>query len=91
MNSNWFRKLGVLAGAFVVAASSSAAVIHQGKIAIVRSKETSLNVRFCGANVALVEIRLNGQSIGTRKLAATQNEGELGFELDLAALHDGDN
>lgn len=91
MNSNWFRKLGVLAGAFVVAASSSAAVIHQGKIAIVRSKETSLNVRFSGANVALVEIRLNGQSIGTRKLAATQNEGELGFELDLAALHDGDN
>ncbi len=52
----------------------------------------TLTVRYAGAsNVALVEFKLNGQSIGTRAVSPSKAAGETNFTIDLSSLNDGDN
>jgi len=51
----------------------------------------TLTIRYNGANAALVELRINGESIGTRSVNAAKAAGETNFTIDLQALRDGDN
>lgn len=89
---SWIRKVSLMAGVLAVGVSAQAAVYyHQGKISVVRSKDSQLNVRFSGASVALVELRINGLSVGTKKLSQIQSSGEAAFDFELDSLHDGDN
>lgn len=49
------------------------------------------SIKYSGANAAMVELRLNGVSIGTKQTSPLKSSGEATFTLDLTALNDGDN
>jgi hypothetical protein len=51
----------------------------------------TLTVRYSGAHAALIELRVNGASFGTRTADPSQEKGETDFTLDLAALNNGEN
>ena len=66
--------------------------IEDTKITIDRALNSpTVTVRYSGANAALVELRLNGESVGTRSVAATKAAGETNFNINLTDLKDGDN
>jgi hypothetical protein len=87
------RRMCVLAGLTVLAAASSATMLpFDAQINIDRALNSpTLTVRYNGANAAIVELRINGESIGTRSVTAAKSAGETNFEIDLNALKDGDN
>jgi hypothetical protein len=85
------RRLFLTAGLCVVAASASAFSIDP-QIMIDRALDSpTLTVRYTGVSVALVELRVNGESLGTRSVSAAKVSGETNFNLDLGILKDGDN
>src|ERR1700722_20339014 len=85
------RTLFAAAGLLAVAASASAFGISQ-QIQIDRALDSpTLTVRYTGVTAPLVELRVNGESIGTRTVAASKDSGETNFTLDVAGLKDGDN
>lgn len=87
----WLRRLTVLAGLAVVVASTPA-FVYDAQIMIDRALNSpTLTIRYSGASVALVELRLNGKSLGTRPVSAARSSGETNFTLDLSSLTDGDN
>lgn len=89
--SKTIRRALVLAGISVMAASASA-VPWDARINIDRALNSpTLTVRYSGANAALVELRLNGESLGTRSVTALKDAGETNFDLNLSLLKDGDN
>lgn len=81
----------------VVAGLAVLSVVASGftfdvKIAIDRALNSpTLTVRYSGANVALVELKLNGESLGTRSVSSTKSAGETNFNINLSTLNDGDN
>jgi hypothetical protein len=81
----------ILAGLAVLSVTANA-FMFDVKIAIDRALNSpTLTVRYSGANVALVELKLNGVSLGTRNVNAGKASGETNFTLDLSSLNDGDN
>lgn len=82
-----------LALAGLVAASSlAAAFIDDAKILIDRALNSpTLNIRYSGASAALVELRINGISLGTRTVNPGKSAGETTFNIDLTTLSEGDN
>lgn len=83
-------RLGALA-AMALTASLSLAFYDQ-QIVIDRALNSpTVNVKYSGARAAMVEIRLNGVSLGTRTVSSAKTSGEISFTLDLNALTDGDN
>jgi hypothetical protein len=85
-----------LARAFLLAAATCAAAwalaFYDQQILIDRALNSpTINVRYSGAKAALVELRLNGISLGTRTVNPAKASGETSFTLDLNALLDGDN
>jgi hypothetical protein len=87
-----FTRIGIVAG-LITAMANAYAWTFDAQITIDRAVNSpTLTVRYSGAtNVALVELRINGQSVGTRSVAASKAAGETNFNLDLSALNDGDN
>jgi hypothetical protein len=83
----------VLAGLLVVAATASSAMIPEdARISIDRALNSpTLTIRYAGASAALVELRINGESVGTRSVSADKTAGETNFTIDLSQLRDGDN
>lgn len=51
----------------------------------------TLTVRYSGASVSLVELRVNGESFSTREVAGGKASGETNFNLATKDLKDGDN
>lgn len=91
MTRRSLRKLCVLAGLAVLSVAANA-FMFDVKIAIDRALNSpTLTVRYSGANVALVELKLNGVSLGTRSVNSGKANGETNFTLDLSTLNDGDN
>ncbi|HEY0868564.1 MAG TPA: stalk domain-containing protein [Fimbriimonas sp.] len=85
------RRMCVVAGMAVLGAVASALPLD-AQIFIDRAiNSPTLNVRYNGANAALVELRLNGKSMGTRSVNAAKATGETNFSIDLNSLKDGDN
>src|SRR5579862_3251769 len=85
------RRLFLAAGLCVIAASASAFSIDP-QIMIDRALDSpTLTVRYTGVSAALVELRVNGESLGTRAVTATRASGETNFTLDLSELKEGDN
>lgn len=81
----------ILAGMAVLSVAANA-FMFDVKIAIDRALNSpTLTVRYSGANVALVEMKLNGVSLGTRSVSSGKANGETNFTLDLSSLVDGDN
>lgn len=86
--------LAALAGFCVLAASAPAIAIPSDDATIVIDRalnSPTLTIRFAGVQAALVELRINGTSYGTRSVDATAKRGETTFTLDPSLLADGDN
>jgi hypothetical protein len=85
------RRLYVIAGLAVLAASSQAFILD-GQISIDRALNSpTLTVRYSNASAALVELRVNGESVATRSVNAGKSAGETSFNLNLSTLTSGDN
>ncbi|HVT12399.1 MAG TPA: stalk domain-containing protein [Fimbriimonadaceae bacterium] len=68
------------------------AFIFDGQITIDRALNSpTLTVRYANANAALVELRVNGESIATRSVSSAKSSGETTFTLNLSSLAAGDN
>lgn len=88
---SWMKRLGAIAGIAVVSCAAQA-YFQDATILIDRALNSpTMTIRYSGARVALVEIRLNGVSMGTRNVDARLNSGETNFTLDPRSLKDGDN
>lgn len=82
----------VAAGLLVMGACASAMLPADAQIMIDRALNSpTLTVRYNGARVALVELKLNGESLGTRAVSSTKASGETTFTIDLSNLKDGAN
>jgi len=85
------RTLAAIAGVAVLACVASAIALD-GDIIIDRALNSPvLNVKYTGAGVTLVELRVNGVSVATRNVSAKEARGEVNFTLDMGALREGDN
>jgi hypothetical protein len=83
------RKLGF--GALVLA-FAAVATAKDVKVDVDRAiNNPTITIRYAGAEVALVEVRLNGTSIGTRSVSAAATTGETNFTVNPADLQDGEN
>lgn len=83
-------RMGAMA-AFALAAVSAFGFYDQ-EILIKRALNSpDLTVRYSGARVAMVELRLNGMSLGTKPANSGVTSGESVFTLDLGLLSDGEN
>ncbi len=72
--------------------SVAAYAFYDAQILIQRALNSpTLNIKYSGANAALVELRLNGISLGSRTVSASKSSGEASFTMDLGSLNDGDN
>jgi hypothetical protein len=92
MTSKTMRKMCVLAGIAVLGATASALVPFDTHISIDRALNSpTITIRYTGAHAALVELRVNGDSIGTRSMTAAKDAGETNFNVSLTDLKDGDN
>lgn len=81
----------VVAGLSIMAVAAHA-FIFDGQITIDRALNSpTLTVRYVNANAALVELRVNGESVATRTVNAGKNNGETNFTLNLASLSGGEN
>ncbi len=68
------------------------ALIFDGQITIDRAiNSPTLTVKYTHANAALVELRVNGESVATRTVSADSSTGETTFTLNLASLSGGTN
>ncbi len=85
------RRLAALAGLAAVASSASAFSLDP-EITIDRALNSpTIAVRYNGVAATLVELRINGESLGTREVSGDKKRGETNFTIDLAALKEGDN
>jgi hypothetical protein len=89
--NRWIAKACAL-GLLVTASFMSSAWAQDSKISIDRALNSpTLTVRYSGAHAALIELRVNGTSFGTRNADPGNSKGETNFTLDLTALSNGDN
>ena len=85
------HRLIALAGLAAVAASASALSVDP-QITVDRALNSpTLSVRYTGATATLIELRINGESVGTREVSGSRSGGETTFTIDLDALKNGDN
>jgi len=85
------RIVGALAGVSMLCVAAQA-YLQDATILIDRALNSpTMTVRYSGAKVAMIELRLNGVSIATRNADARLNSGETNFTVDPKALRDGDN
>ncbi|HEY3780881.1 MAG TPA: copper amine oxidase N-terminal domain-containing protein [Fimbriimonadaceae bacterium] len=90
-SSNWIARICAL-GLLLGTGSLAVASIQDAKIVIDHALNSpTLTVRYNGAHVALVEMRLNGVSFGTRSTDPGQAKGETNFTIDLSSLSGGNN
>lgn len=91
MTKNTLRTMCVAAG-LLVGAVSAYAFGSDATIMIDRALNSpTLTVRYKGAHAALVELRVNGESFGTRSVTSTKDNGQANFTLSTTDLRDGDN
>lgn len=92
MTSKAIRTMCLIAGVSVLATTANAAWLEDTKITIDRALNSpTVTVKYSGANAALVELLLNGESVGTRSVSSTRANGETNFTINLPDLKDGDN
>lgn len=91
MKRTGIKRMCLLAGA-VVLGSVANAFFYDATITIDRAiNSPTLTVRYSGANATMVELRINGVSIGTRSVNGLKSFGETNFKIDSSMLTEGDN
>ena len=85
------HRLGALAGLLALSLTATA-LDTDATIRIDRALNSpTLTVKYTGAAAALAELRLNGESYGTRVLDPSNEKGETNFTLGSTVLNDGEN
>lgn len=78
--------------ALVMGAAVAQAGFVDASIMIDRAANNkTLTVKYDGARASTVELRINGQSIASKKVSDQFNTGETTFDIDVAALESGNN
>jgi len=91
MKRTGIKRMCLLAGA-VVLGSVANAFFYDATITIDRAiNSPTLTVRYSGANATMVELRINGVSMGTRSVSGLKAAGETNFKIDFSMLTEGDN
>ncbi len=91
MKRTGIKRMCLLAGA-VVLGSVANAFFYDATITIDRAiNSPTLTVRYSGANATMVELRINGVSMGTRNVSGLKATGETNFKIDFSMLTEGDN
>ncbi|MBX3120378.1 MAG: hypothetical protein KF784_15050 [Fimbriimonadaceae bacterium] len=91
VDMKFWKKWSAVAGALLVVTASQA-FYYDTKILIDRAiNSPTFTVRYSGTHAATVELRVNGVSIGTRSVNASQTSGETNFNIDLTSLSAADN
>ncbi len=75
----------------LVGTLAHAVSIPQEVVITKASDSKTLTVRYSRARASLVELRVNGVSMGTRSVSDSEASGETNFTLDTAKLKEGDN
>ncbi len=88
---NWTLHLRTLILAGIVVMACFAAATPQDVTVQRAPDHRALTVRYTGAAIALVEIRLNGASYSTRAVSDRSSSGEASFTIEPSRLRDGDN
>lgn len=89
--NKWLQKLWIVAG-FAAMAMSANAFTFDPTITVDRALNSpTLTIRYSGASAALVELRVNGTSLGSRSVSAGKSSGETNFTLDMSTLQEGNN
>ena len=87
-----FRRTLAVAGAATLASGAFAFTAFDAKILIERAiNSPTMTVKYDGANVALVELRINGESFATRPASTANSKGEANFTVTITDLKDGEN
>lgn len=87
----FMTRLGILAGILSVAAMSSAILLDADIVIRKVLNSPNFTVKYTGAAAAMIELRVNGTSVGTRNVSPSKSAGEVDFALDMSSLDDGEN
>lgn len=86
------RRSLAIAGAAALASGSFAFTAFDAQILIERAVNSpTMTVKYDGANVSLVELRINGESFATRAVSSNDSKGEATFTVTVTDLKDGEN
>jgi hypothetical protein len=78
--------------AAMAAVSGASLALAPPRIDLDRAHDSpTLTVRYTGARVALIELKINGRSSGFRDMTVEASSGETTFDIDAALLEDGEN
>lgn len=89
-NNRLIAKLGLMAA--IAFSTTMGMAFYDTDILIQRALNSpDFTVKYSGASAAMVELRVNGSSIGTQTVSPGKTSGEVVFTLDLLNLNDGDN
>lgn len=91
MISSRIKRLGLLA-AFLSLGVSALANDRAQQIKIDRAiNSPTLAVKYNGVHATLIELRINGVSMGTRTVSSSASSGETTFSINVLSLKDGNN
>lgn len=86
-----FHRLAALAGLLTLSLSATA-FDSDATITISRALNSpTLTIKYSGASAALAELKINGESYGTRVLNDSLANGETNFTLGMSVLNEGEN
>ncbi len=75
-----------------VCAAVTASAFYDTDILIQRALNSpDFHVKYSGVAASMIEMRVNGSSMGTQAVSASKSAGEVIFTLDLLSLNDGEN
>lgn len=84
-------RLLAIAGMAVLASLAHGSLIDATVLIDRTDSNRQLTVRYSGAAVALLELRINGVSVDSKSVSDKKTSGETDFKLDMGSLEDGEN
>lgn len=84
-------RLLAIAGMVVVAGAAHGSLIDATVLIDRSDSDRTLTIRYSGAAVTLVELRVNGVSVDSKNVSDSATHGETDFKLERAAMEDGEN
>lgn len=89
---NGIKSKILICAALVISAVAAQASFVDASIMIDRAANNkTLTVKYDGARAVMVELRINGVSVTSKKVSDQFTEGETTFDIDVAALESGNN
>ncbi|MFM9874479.1 MAG: stalk domain-containing protein [Fimbriimonadaceae bacterium] len=84
-------KLLVCAALIMSAVAAQASFVDASIMIDRAANNKTITVKYDGARAAMVELRINGQSMTSKKVSDQFDAGETTFDIDVAALESGNN